>query len=44
LLIQVIRYGDRNFPLYLDGRVTRVIPPGGIEVEVSAPWLDLKTA
>jgi hypothetical protein len=44
ILIQVIRYGDRNFPLYLDGRVTRVIPPGGIQVDLSAPALDLKTA
>lgn len=44
ILIQVVRYGDRNYPLYIDGRVTRVIPPGGIAIESDAPALDLKTA
>lgn len=44
VLIQVIHYGDRNYPLYLDGRVTRVIPPGGVQAEVTVPVLDLKTA
>lgn len=29
-LIQVIRYGDWAYPLYLDGNVTRVIPLGGM--------------
>ena len=28
-LVQVIRYGDWAYPLYLDGDVTRVIPLGG---------------
>ncbi len=28
-LIQVIRFGDWAYPLYLDGDVTRVIPLGG---------------
>jgi hypothetical protein len=44
MLLQVLRYGDRSYPLYLDGPVTRVIPPGGIRVEQDAPALDLKTA
>lgn len=44
LLIQVIHYGDRTYPLYLDGRVTRVIPPGGVQSDVTVPVLDLKTA
>lgn len=35
-LIQVIRYGDWAYPLYLDGDVTRVIPLGGMPLaEVS---------
>lgn len=29
-LVQVIRYGDWAYPLYLDGDVTRVIPLGGM--------------
>ena len=45
-LIQVIHYGDRDYPLYLQGNVTRVIPSGGVPAEVMAtvPALDLKTA
>lgn len=44
ILIQVLHHGNRSYPLYLDGRVTRVIPPGGIPLENDAPALDLKTA
>ena len=29
-LIQVVRYGDWAYPLYVDGDVTRVIPLGGL--------------
>lgn len=29
-LIQVIRYGEREYPLYLEGGMTRVIPAGGV--------------
>ena len=29
-LVQVVRYGDWAYPLYLDGDVTRVIPHGGM--------------
>jgi hypothetical protein len=43
-LIQILRYGDRSYPLYLDGPFTRVIPRGGILAEPEAPALDLKTA
>lgn len=45
-LIQVIRYGDREFPLYLDGGVTRVIPPGGVPAGTArtVESLDLRTA
>lgn len=45
-LIQVIRYGDREYPLYLDGDVTRVIPPGGVAAGSFAriDRLDMKTA
>jgi len=43
-LIQVLQYGDRSYPLYLDGRVTRVIPRGGVPAGLRAPALDLKTA
>ena len=45
-LIQVVFYGDREFPLYLDGGVTRVIPPGGVPAGSyeTIPSLDLKTA
>lgn len=36
-LIQVIRYGNWAYPLYLDGDATRVIPHGGMPLaEVSA--------
>lgn len=45
-LVQVLLYGKREFPLYLDGGVTRVIPKGGVaqgSVETT-PSLDLKTA
>ncbi|HUE96301.1 MAG TPA: hypothetical protein VMN39_06555 [Longimicrobiaceae bacterium] len=44
ILIQILKHGKRSYPLYLDGRVTRVIPPGGIALESDAPALDLKTA
>ena len=45
-LIQVLTYGSREFPLYLDGGVTRVIPPGGKTLDgiAAIPSLDLKTA
>lgn len=45
-LIQVVRYGDREYPLYLDGGVTRVIPPGGVPAGSyrAIPSMDLKTA
>jgi len=29
-LIQVVRYGNWAYPLYLDGEVTQVIPHGGV--------------
>ena len=29
-LIQVVRFGEWAYPLYLDGEVTRVIPLGGM--------------
>lgn len=29
-LIQVVRYGEWAYPLYIDGDVTRVIPLGGL--------------
>jgi len=29
-LVQVVRYGNWAYPLYLDGEVTRVIPLGGM--------------
>lgn len=29
-LVQVLRYGNWAYPLYLDGEVTRVIPLGGM--------------
>ncbi|MEK9501814.1 hypothetical protein [Gaopeijia maritima] len=43
-LIQVIHYGDRDYPLYVQGNVTRVIPAGGVPAEVMAtvPALDLE--
>lgn len=47
-LIQVIQYGDSwSYPIYLDGRVTRVLPHGGVASEKGkrqAPMLDLKSA
>ena len=36
-LIQVVRYGNWAYPLYLDGDVTRVIPHGGM------PLAEVKT-
>jgi len=43
-LVQVLRYGTREYPLHLDGSVTRVIPEGGAPVESSLEALDLRTA
>lgn len=45
-LVQVVRYGAREYPLYLDGGVTRVIPPGGVAAGSFAKvdGVDLKTA
>lgn len=43
-LIQVLRYGDREYPLHLDGGVTRVIPEGGVPIDARREALDLKTA
>lgn len=45
-LIQVIRYGAREYPLYLDGGVTRVIPEGGVPAGSYSKIerVDLKTA
>lgn len=45
-LIQVVCYGEREFPLHLDGNVTRVIPPGGVAAASrgSVARVDLKTA
>ncbi len=45
-LIQVLHYGKRDYPLYLQGNMTRVIPAGGVPAAVMAtvPALDLKTA
>ncbi|MDT8341434.1 MAG: hypothetical protein RQ751_07975 [Longimicrobiales bacterium] len=45
-LIQVVRYGEREYPLYLDGGVTRVIPPGGVPAGSyrRIEQVDLKTA
>lgn len=33
-LIQVIQFEDWAYPLYLDGSVTRVIPLGGVPLEI----------
>lgn len=46
VLVQVLHYGNRDYPLYLHGSVTRVIPSGGVPAEVMATVaaLDLKTA
>lgn len=46
-LIQVLQFEDWAYPLYLDGAVTRVIPHGGVPLEVSDEHylrLDRKTA
>ena len=45
-LIQVLQYGDREYPLFIQGAVTRVIPTGGLATKSRAtvPSLDLKTA
>ncbi len=43
-LAQVLRYGSREYPLYLDGGVTRVIPEGGTPVDPGREALNLKTA
>ena len=43
-LVQVLHYGDREYPVYLDGGVTRVIPEGGVVVERVYAALDIKTA
>ena len=45
-LIQVLHYGDRDYPLYVQGNVTRVIPSGGVPAEIMAtvPALDMKSA
>jgi hypothetical protein len=38
-LIQVVRYGDWAYPLYLDGDATRVIPHGGMPLAEVSPDL-----
>lgn len=39
-LIQVVRYGNWAYPIYLDGDVTRVIPYGGMPLgEVSTDMI-----
>ena len=39
-LIQVVRYGNWVYPLYVDGDVTRVIPYGGMPLgEVSTEMI-----
>lgn len=45
-LIQVLRWGAREYPLYLDGGVTRVIPPEGMPAGTArtVESLDLRTA
>ena len=45
-LIQVLQYGDREYPLFVQGAVTRVIPTGGLPAKVrgTVPSLDLKSA
>lgn len=43
-LVQVLHYGAREYPLYLDGGVTRVIPEGGVAAERAHGTLDLRTA
>ncbi|HEX9887555.1 MAG TPA: hypothetical protein VGA70_13745 [Longimicrobiales bacterium] len=49
LLVQVIRHGEREYPLYLNGVVTRVMPHGGIPVPPDinghdGTLMDLKSA
>lgn len=45
-LIQVVRWGEREFPLYLDGGVTRAIPASGLPAGSvdRVEEIDLKTA
>lgn len=45
-LIQVLQYGDREYPLFVQGAMTRVIPTGGLPAtdRATVPSLDLKTA
>ena len=46
-LLQVVAWGDRAFPIYLDGGTTRVIPEGGMPVgamDAPEPPVNLKTA
>lgn len=38
-LIQVVRYGNWAYPLYLDGDATRVIPHGGMPLAEVTPEL-----
>ena len=39
-LVQVVRYGNWAYPMYLDGDVTRVIPHGGMPLgEVSTDMI-----
>lgn len=38
-LIQVVRFGNWAYPLYLDGDVTRVIPLGGMHLADVSPEL-----
>jgi hypothetical protein len=38
-LIQVVRFGNWAYPLYLDGDVTRVIPYGGMHLADVSPEL-----
>ena len=42
-LVQVVRYGTSwAYPLYLDGSVTRVLPPGGMAAPVAGKELGKK--
>lgn len=51
-LIQIVQYGDSwSYPIYLDGRVTRVLPHGGVsasakgkQARARTPQFDLKSA
>ena len=38
-LIQVLQYGDLEYPLFIQGSVTRVIPTGGLPDKISAWFL-----